>query len=239
MLKIAICDDSENQVKMLHKQVMEFITENHELAEVVLYTQSRLLQYDIQEGSYFDLILSDIEMPNVDGMELVSHIRKFLPESIVIFITSHLKYSVDAFELSIFRYIPKDCIETRLPKALEDAFRMMHLQSERFFTIETSHRMERIPWKKMVYIQRDGKNSVFYLMDGSVTKVRKSLSQVYSELDETDFVYIDKGIIINLSHIMSIKDGIIEMEDGNIVTCSNARLKQLKKELQKYWSKNI
>jgi len=67
MIYIAICDDNEKTVEILKKKVMEFLKKSNEFADITVYTQSENLQYDIQEGKYYDLILSDIEMPNIDG----------------------------------------------------------------------------------------------------------------------------------------------------------------------------
>ena len=120
MIYIAICDDNEKTVEILKKKVMEFLKKSNEFADITVYTQSENLQYDIQEGKYYDLILSDIEMPNIDGMNLAAYVKRYLPEVLIIFITSHLKYAVDAFELSIFRYIPKNSIGSRLPQALKE-----------------------------------------------------------------------------------------------------------------------
>ena len=251
MIRIAICDDYQEQVDLLHRLVLKFLDSHRERAEIARYTQSRMLLYDIQEGAHFDLVLSDIEMPHVDGMELATGIRQLLPECITIFITSHLKYSVDAYELNIFRYIPKNELEPRLVQALRDAFSMLHLQEGQFYTIESAHRLEKILWKNIVYIQREGKNAVFYLLDGSRTKVRKSLAQVFEQLAEDSFVYVDRGTIVNLAHVVRIKDNKVELKmNGSqteekkrdscvAVETSPLRLEQLKTELRKYWSRLI
>ena len=114
MIYIAVCDDNEKLAKALRNKICQYVKENYEPVDITVYTQSTLLQYDIEDGKYFDLVLSDIEMPNIDGMNLVAYIKKHLPEVLIIFITSHLKYAIDAFELSIFRYIAfsiKRCIQ--------------------------------------------------------------------------------------------------------------------------------
>ena len=67
MIYIAICDDDKRTVQILEEKVEKFIKENKILAEYTVYTNSMMLQYDIQEGKYFDLILSDIEMPDYNG----------------------------------------------------------------------------------------------------------------------------------------------------------------------------
>ena len=66
MIYIAICDDDEKTLDDLRQRVEILLRERQVIAAIYEYTQSRSLQYDINEGKYFDLILSDIEMPDVD-----------------------------------------------------------------------------------------------------------------------------------------------------------------------------
>ena len=81
MIYIAICDDNEKTVEILKKKVMEFLKKSNEFADITVYTQSENLQYDIQEGKYYDLILSDIEMPNIDGMNLAAYVKRLFTGS--------------------------------------------------------------------------------------------------------------------------------------------------------------
>lgn len=239
MIYIAICDDNVKSVDILKNKVTMLLKEYNVLAEVMVYTQSRMLQYDIQEGRHFDLILSDIEMPNIDGMDLVAYIREYLSEVLIIFITSHLKYAIDAFELSIFRYIPKNSIDSRLPHALKDAINMINIQADKYYTIQMPSRIEKIPYQRILYIQREGKNSVITLIDNSVTKVRKSLAQVFKEFKSEDFIYVDRGDIVNLAHIMGVKDGIVELKNGIRLPASHAKLEQIKAKLSDFWGEQI
>ena len=97
----------------------------------------------------------------------------------------------------------------------------------------------KIPYKKIVYIQRDGKNSVIVLLNGKISKVRKSLSQLYSEFESEDFVYIDRGTIVNLAHIMAIRNTMIELKNGICLPASHAKLEETKDKLFTFWGENI
>lgn len=239
MIYIAICDDNDKSVKILKNKVELFLRENNILADISVYTQSNLLQYDIQENKCFDLVLSDIEMPGIDGMSLAAYIKKYLPEALVIFITSYMKYAIDAFELSIFRYIPKNSLDSRLPHALEDAINMINIQADKYYTIQMPTRMEKIPYHKILHIQREGKNSVIVTTDNTVTKVRKSLAQVYKELMSEDFIFVDRGDIVNLAHIMGVKDGIVGLKNGIRLPASHAKLEQIKAKLSDFWGEQL
>ena len=106
-------------------------------------------------------------------MELPQKIKGFLPNVRIIFVTSHTEYAIDAFELSIFRYVPKNNLEVKLPAAVLDAARLIELEAGQEYTIQTVNRMEKIPFKDIFYVQRDGKNASIVSSAGTA-KVRKS-----------------------------------------------------------------
>ena len=146
MLRIAICDDDSATVQSNRGLTEDCLKQCGSAGEIAAYTHSDNLLYDITEdGFFFDLILLDIEMPGSTGMELAEKIRPFLPNVKIIFITSHVEYAIDAFELSIFRYVPKNDIARRLLGAVRDAIRLIELEEGQFYTIQTNSRLEKIP----------------------------------------------------------------------------------------------
>lgn len=239
MIYIAICDDDEKMAEILKNKVMIFLKDNNIVADVQVYNQSRMLRYDIEEGKYFDLLLSDIKMPYINGMSLATYVKKHLPQILIIFITAHLNYAVDAFELSVFRYIPKNDIDIKLPNALRDAINIVNLQENKYYIVETPTRMEKVPYQKILYIQREGKNAVLNLIDNTTVKVRKSLTQVFEECEEEDFTFVNRGDIVNIAHIIGYKNGMIELENGICFPVSQTRLNEIKEKLSEFWRNQI
>ncbi len=160
MLRIAICDDEDSAVAA-HKKITEAcLRQCGSAGEIVTYTAGDNLLYDITEDDFFfDLILLDIEMPGSTGMEIAAQIKSCLPNVKIIFITSHIEYAIDAFELSIFRYVPKDEIAKRLFSAIQDAIKLITLEDGKVYTIQTNSRLEKIPYREIYYIEREGKNA--------------------------------------------------------------------------------
>ena len=57
MLYIAICDDDEKMIELVKTNIITLLKEKVLTAEITAYVQSREMQYDIQEGKFFDLVL--------------------------------------------------------------------------------------------------------------------------------------------------------------------------------------
>ena len=234
MIQIAICDDSEITLQHLNQSVNTILKSNQEAAAITLYSSSESLSYDIEEGHFFDLILTDIEMPHMNGMELATTIRTYLPGALIIFITAYTKYALDAFELSAFRYIDKEMLPEKLPTAIRDAFRI-----HQYYPLSNTRMYRKLLLKDILYISREGKNSIFHLTNQTEIKERKSLNPVMEELNSSDFVFADRGIIVNLIHIVSIQDTMIELDNGEVLPASLARIKELKLLLQKLWRNSL
>lgn len=239
MLHIAICDDDKTTVEN-HKNIAENCLKNcGSIGKIETYITSDNLLYDITEDKFFfDLILLDIEMPSSTGMEIAEKIKPYLPNVRIIFITSHIEYAIDAFELSIFRYVPKADIDKRLITAIHDAIKLIELEEGNVYMIQTNSRLEKIPYREIYYIKRDGKNASITTASG-ISKVRKSLQQVYSELETDEFIFIDRGCIANIIHIMQIKDGMAVLKNGETLPISRSHLQEVKELINHYWGMHI
>lgn len=128
MLRIAICDDEAAMIETVRAITAHFLRTQGVDGEIQCYSRSDTLRDDLDDGSFYDLFLLDIEMPKVDGMTLAEKIHAELPAATMIFITSHLEYAISAYEFAIFRYIPKTQLAEKLPQALADFYKLYALE---------------------------------------------------------------------------------------------------------------
>ena len=252
MLQVGLCDDEPVLLDTLEEKVRRCFSENLIFAEIQAFTGGQNLLYEAEDGKRFDLLLLDIEMPGMDGLELASRLRQLLPDALLIFITSHVEFALDAYELSTFRYIPNNNMDGRLEHALLDAAAAIQLQQSQSYIISNQNRLERIPLKNLLYIQHVEKNSLLVTdlpapentgksggAEHTEFKVRKTLQEIYEELNPDDFLFIDRGFIVNLSHVMSVKAGGCILRDGTRLPVSQARMPVLKEHLLSFWKQHI
>ena len=152
MTRIAIVEDEEKYYHILKEYIQKYAGENSEEIEAVWFQNG--VEFLEKFHSDFDILLLDIEMPEKDGMSLAASLRRHLHLSLIIFITSHTQYAVKAYELSVFRYIPKSEMETCLPLALKDASCILKQSSSDAYIIESARRIQKLSAEDIIYVYK-------------------------------------------------------------------------------------
>jgi len=118
-MKVLIVDD-EAPARDRLRQLLEDSGE-HDIAGEAGNGQEAL---DIAAQVHPDVVLLDIRMPGVDGIETAHHLNKFDPAPAIVFTTAYDEYAIDAFEANAIGYVLKPVRRERLDQALEQAARL-------------------------------------------------------------------------------------------------------------------
>jgi two-component system response regulator AlgR len=118
-LKILIVDDEALARNRLRELLADIAGE--QATEVVGEAGSGLAALDILRSQPVDVVLADIRMPGMDGIELAGHVGWLQPRPAIIFTTAYDNYAVNAFELNAIDYLLKPVRAQRLLKALQKA----------------------------------------------------------------------------------------------------------------------
>lgn len=92
--------------------------------------------------------------------------------------------------------------------------------------------------KDIYYLYKDGKNVVFQTRNGK-SVIRKTLSEVYKELPEEGFMYVDRSFIVNIEHVMKLKNKEVYLSNREIIPVSKPQLERVKKEINTYWRNHV
>ncbi|MBK7358296.1 MAG: response regulator transcription factor [Saprospiraceae bacterium] len=165
------------------------------------------------QNSHPDLLISDVEMPNLNGMQLVKSINQ-LP--LVIFISSHKQYAVDAFEVDAVDFLTKPIQVERLMKAIDKVRNLLELKrnipnQEGFkiengdcFFIREKNAFVRINFSDVNYIESLADFVSIYLLDGSKKTALVSLKNLELQLPGSSFIRISRTHIVNTHKISSL-----------------------------------
>lgn len=116
MFRIAICDDSERDLRLNLDMVNKWKDDNSDSEIVVeaFHSPNDLLESHTED--MYHLWILDIVMPERDGISLAREIRKKGDETMVIYTSSTTEYAMDAFEIHALGYLPKPVEYTELKK---------------------------------------------------------------------------------------------------------------------------
>jgi DNA-binding LytR/AlgR family response regulator len=234
MIRIAVCDDNKELMRKNAIKVNKYLKEMKKYPDIKLYSSAENLEYDIKAGKVYDVILMDSEMPGKSNMDIAKMVKERSVDSLIIFITSHSEYALDSYELSVFRYILKEDMDSKLLDTIRDAVKCIEQQRDRIYIINMPTRYERIPYENIFYIHRAGNNSCFITNNGK-RNIKKAVFKVYSELDKKQFAYVDRGCIVNLKHVMRMENDEVVMRNGEVLIASNKRVPDLRRSLSRYW----
>ena len=242
MIRIAVCDDELCFVEQIKSILSKEAKKLPWPMKPDFYTSSGQLLYDVEEGACFDLLFLDIEMPETDGMDLAEALKRRLPQALVIFVTSHTKYAVKAFELSVFRYIPKSQMDIYLPLALRDACALLQQHTTSSYVIESTRKVRKIRMDDILYIYKDRKYSMLVAADKEIP-VRKSLGQMFRELTgsghDACFLMVERGYIVNLFHVEKLEDNELYLDDGKVLPVSRNHQKEVRDSIIGFWRKML
>jgi len=236
MFRIALCDDNKEFLELVHKTVSEYCVQNEIQAEFVTFDDSDLLANTIERNHIFDAYILDIEMQDYSGMELAGMIRERSDLAYIILLTAYSNYAVYACGRGIFRYVLKDTMKEEVPRALESLFQALEqVNNHKYYIIQNQRRFMKFLHRDIVYICREQKNVKFVLKDGKSIKERTTLEKVYNVLSEDeDFFQLDRGFILNLSHVRGISNGSVKMDNGFEINSAVKHTEELKKRVNVY-----
>lgn len=236
MVRIAILDDTESDRRKI-EAVLRCYFRGKEPAyeyEISLFSKSEILLLELEEKKYFDLFLLDMEMPDCTGLQVARKIRQYYQESFIIYVTNYVEYAIEAYEVNAYRYIPKVMIEEKLPKALDTLLPKIVQLDKRAYIVERDSGVEKIFYRNIFYIRKEGKYITIVHRNGEI-RLRKTLQEIFSELNAEEFYYIDKSYIVNIRHILSCQKGQVNMRDHTILPVSRPRYQAVREKIAAYW----
>ena len=134
MIKIVIIDDEENILNIV-ENIVKKAMENK--IEIYTYLSVKKFWTDFEEKMDFDIVISDVEMPEIGGIELGKRIKGKKSDIYLIYLTSYSMYAVQSYEIEAYQYILKENMQYRLPIVLSSLINKFEKDKDKFFRLES------------------------------------------------------------------------------------------------------
>ena len=201
MLNFVLCDDNLNIVKKLKEMLEILFVKNDIDAKISFYTDKpeKVLEYENQNT--VDVLILDINLnSNISGIDLAEKIRKHNKKVYIIFSTGHLEYSLVAYSVKTFDYLPKPITLERLEVTLNRLLDDLNSSSSNNF-IKLNNKTI-INEKEINYIKKDGMKLIFCTGNKNY-ETYSSFNKIKNILPD-NFVRCHKSYIANTNTIQNI-----------------------------------
>ncbi len=235
MIRVALCDDDVAFLDKLHQAVKEWFQKNRPEQKVTIETfhDGRVLLNSAEKA--FDIFFLDIEMPTISGLEVAKQIREKKANAILIFLTAHEEFAMEGYRISAIRYLWKLELDEYLPEALEAALKEAAKIKRGSLSVSYYGNTTVIPFEEILYVQHLLRSSKIHTVSFNVINDNRGLKELYSLLDEKQFVYIDRGTFVNLDYVFQIKGNTVVLRNKEELPASRGMLPKVKMAINRLW----
>lgn len=230
MIRIAICDDNETELSRTRVMTNVYAVANPEL-EIQLSTYqdpNELLEIIRNRQDAFDILLLDIYMPELTGVQLARNVRELNDQCQLIFLTSSANHAIEAFSLHAAHYLLKPYTRGQLEDALSKAIAAVQKNQQRNIILKTSSGLRKIDITDIVYSETDKHIQNIYLVENERIQVRISSSELYTMLSiDTRFFKCGSTYIINLGRITEVSNKQILFDNGQTIPVLRRQYREL------------
>lgn len=224
-MRIAICDDQAVCLEQTLFAVRKCVSVAE--ARIDLFKSGLSFLKEFKSHPY-DLVFLDIEMPEIDGITLAKKLRKLNADVPIIFLTSHIEYALEGYEVNALRYLTKPVDPNKLRDVLSVV--MERMRQQRILWIKTDMGEQKLLVTDILFMEAQNQNILIYTTKDAYC-VRYNLSDYEKELAQDGFFRIHRGYLVSLSRIKSMGKGEITLTNNTTLPVSRTKEKELKEAL--------
>ena len=217
MIRIGICDDDAAQGIDIEKKVKDFAADHNRKIETRIFNSAETYLKDHEE---IDLLLLDIEMPGLSGIELKEVLPSVYRLPAIIFVSSHPNRMAEAFGPNVLGFLTKPLDKGRLAVLLTKV--LSALESVVKIPVEEGYVLS----SDVIHVMADNKY-VDIVTTSGIHSGYISLGECENILPSSSFVRVNRSNLVNFEYVSRFKEQI-EMCNGDKIKIARGRTKEFK-----------
>jgi DNA-binding LytR/AlgR family response regulator len=221
-MKCLIVDDN----KIARMAMKQLVTQVKGL-QLVKECAGAMEAYNSINEETIDLLLLDIEMPGMTGLELIKNLGAKKP--LIVFTTAKKEYAVEAFELNVIDYLVKPISPPRFFQAMERASEALSsnkvevkLGEQEFVFVKDNGVLKRINVHDILYLEAMG-DYVKVHTPQKFHVLHTTLKSIEEKLPDSKFIRVHRSYIISLNKIDFIQEGVITIGKATVPVADTYR----------------
>ena len=232
-MNIAILDDSTEDLNQVKSVVSSYYESQNISADIRLYSIAEAFFQEYSPG-FYDLIIMDIYMGDMTGMDAAKKLRSTEDSASLVFITSSDSYAVESYDVQASYYLLKPFDPEKLRRILS-TIQIRQSQNSRYIELISDRTPVKIPVRSILYVDTYRNAVQVHTTDAGI--IRSYITfQKFEELLEgmKCFLSCYRGCIVNMDHIEESTDEGFIMDNQELVTVRKRGSNSIKKAYLEY-----
>ena len=226
MIRIAICEDEKDQQELLEGYINEVFKSLSLQYKLDIFSSGEELLESYSKD--FDIVLLDIQLGEINGMDTARKIR-FLDNKVeIIFITSLIEYALEGYEVRAYRYLVKPVKYENLKDNIISCIKEIEIKNKYIIVKEQGNQIK-LDINEITYIEVQKENITIHTL-AKTYKTKGTMSNFENDIDCSRFFRCHKSFLVNLDHVKSIKQYVAILETSEEVPVSRYRFKETKEK---------
>lgn len=242
VMKLFLCDDEPQILSDISQKVLEYLPDS----DIRVFTSGRELLRCLETESC-DILLLDIDLPDITGLEIARHLSRREKRPLLLFVTSHDELVYDSFQYHPFAFIRKSYFDREIRDVLTDCLQELEHRERRFCFRVAGLRMA---GPRMAEPRTEGSRVCLFLSDiyyfeaeGNYLKLfsktgqyrfRSTITAVENTLTDCGFIRIHKGFLVNQAAVRLFSAEKAELLDGTALPIGKSFAKTAKEHFLRY-----
>ena len=226
--KIAIVDDSEQDTEYVAALVREWAKAAGHTAALSLFRSAEAFLFAQEDGQRMDMLLLDIEMGAMNGVELAKKLRQTNTAVQLLFITGFPDFIAEGYEVEALHYLMKPVAPEKLAAVLDRAAANL-AKTEKRLCVTYDRRTDFVPLSQIYYIEAQKQYVLIHAADKDY-RMKTTLAQTKDALDEY-FFQCQRSFLINLRYVVRIKNECVVLKNGAEVPISRGMAEKIGREI--------
>ena len=232
-MRICLVDDDSTQLDYL-KVIIEKWSNKHNInTDINFYHSAEEMLFENNESYPFDMIVLDIQMGKINGIELAKKIRETDKNVIIAFISGMANYVFEGYEVQAIRYILKPFKDKKVYELL-DYVNTRKGKEDKYFILSVSGEKKKINYDDIIYIESMGHYIVFHL-ENIEYDYKYNISDLCLELSESEFIRTHRSYVVNLKYIEKITKNDCQLINNIKVPLSRNSYKVVNEKFINYY----
>lgn len=236
MLKIAVCEDVDIQYKILDRYLKGWALKKNMTIHPIRYKSSEEFLFNLNENIDTDILILDIQMEQMNGIELAKKVRERDEEIAIIFVTGVSEHMSKGYSVGAIDYILKPLKEDELSDSLDRAYRKIKQLKEKKESLKvvTDKQILKIRYSDIKYFVVYSHYVHIELLNKKIT-YKKRISDLEEELPKSHFLRCHRSYIVNLHFIKSIEKESLTLDDNTIIPISRGKRERVLEVFMNYF----